>query len=198
MAALLWVIGLGRETVWGFREGLISGDFMKSLQSWEGDGKWFNLLGSLCSDSRCWKHTCIFPGALSPTTLGTVFVLLSRAVSPSCADSQTLPAHRGENGDPEMWDLAPSTAVIHSASILLLQRRPGLGIRLEQLPRAQFTYHMEWRLRVLLVPGRDSDSPCQEKKLEIPDTCAEWVSVGLHFQSQRRGEESRAMTFPAP
>lgn len=148
--------------------------------------------------SWCWEQTCILPGALSLTILATLCILLSRAVFTSCADIQPLPGHRGETSNPEMWHMAPSTEGIHSASILFLQRKPGPGVRLEQLPRAQVTHHVEWSLRILLVPGRDSDSSCQEKKLEIPDPCAEWVSMQLLSQGQSWGEESRTVTGPAP
>lgn len=110
---------------WGFHE------MPPVLGEQERDGRWFHLLGSLCSTGWCWVLIGIFPGCLSCATLRTVFVLPSRAVSPSYADSQTLLTHRGEPGDPEMWDVAPSTEVRHSASILLLQKRRGFGVRLE-------------------------------------------------------------------
>lgn len=115
----------------------------------------------LLADAEC--SYASFQDPLSCATLRTVFVLLE--LFPSYADSQPLLTHRREPSDPEMWDVAPSTEVTHSASILLLQRRQGFAEMLEQLSRAHITQLCGGRCRVLLVPGRVSDSIYQKRSL---------------------------------
>lgn len=112
-------------------------------------------------------------GSSRLTSLGTVVILVSRAVSTSCADGQPGPARRGGPSDADVRDPAPSTEVGRQAPLPLLQRRPAPAAALELVPRVPDPHCVERRLRAVLVPGRDGDSKCHKEKPEISHTCAE-------------------------
>nr|XP_036872650.1 Fc receptor-like protein 2 isoform X4 [Manis javanica] len=81
--------------------------------------------------------------------------------------------------------------ILCPAPVSLLQRWPSPRVRREQLPRAPDPCHVEGRLRVLLVQGRNSDPERQKMEPSISNSCAEeaaGTSLGRKTQPSLQAE----------
>ena len=122
-----------------------------------------------------------------------MILILSRIIPTSCADGQTVWAHRRKPGDTDLPDSAPCTEVKCPAPVLFLQRPPGSGVRLPQLSRVSHSCHMDWRCNAVPVHCRNNGCPSKQTKPANQNDCAEWVSFwdfpGMDLKLCRRAHQ---------